>query len=373
MRLALAQARRAEGRCHPNPAVGAVVVRGDRVLGRGYTRPAGGPHAEVVALDRAARRHGRAALRGATLAVTLEPCSHQGRTGPCAAAVIEAGIAHVWVGHRDPNPAVSGRGLRRLRAAGVAVTVGVLEAACREQHRAFTCWVTRGRPWVALKLAATLDGRIATGRGESRWISGPEARARVHALRDRADAVMVGSATALADDPSLSVRRDGRVLRTPVRVLVDSRLRVPVGARLFRDGAAERTWVLAARGVPARRRRAREALGARVLEVPRRGDHLDLRRGLARLAREGLTHVLVEGGGGLAAALLRAARVDEVHWFAAPVLLGAEGRPALAALGVDRLVRAPRIELDRVQRVGSDLYIRGRVRAPGRAPREASR
>jgi diaminohydroxyphosphoribosylaminopyrimidine deaminase/5-amino-6-(5-phosphoribosylamino)uracil reductase len=362
--MALAQARRAEGRCFPNPAVGAVVVYRDRVLGRGFTQPAGGPHAEVVALERARRRHGARALRSATLAVTLEPCSHHGRTAPCTEALLEAGVRCVWVGHRDPNPAVAGRGLSRLRRRGVRVEVGILEAACRHQHRGFLSWIGRGRPWVSLKLAATLDGRIATARGESRWITGPESRERAHALRDRADAVMVGSGTARADDPSLSVRRDGRVLRTPIRVLVDSRLAVSARSALFCDGAADRTWVLTSRRAPAARRQARQAAGARVLPVPVRGPHLDLRRGLECLGREGLTHVLVEGGGGLAAALLRAGLADEFHWFAAPRLLGGDGRPAVGDLGVARLVGAPDLQIDRVQRLGRDLYLQGRLTVP---------
>jgi diaminohydroxyphosphoribosylaminopyrimidine deaminase/5-amino-6-(5-phosphoribosylamino)uracil reductase len=218
MRLALGQARRAEGLAFPNPPVGAVVYRGDRILGRGYTRPAGGAHAEIVALESARRRHGRASLRGASLAVTLEPCCHQGRTPPCTTAVAEAGISRVVVGHPDPSRQVGGRGLRRLRARGLRVEVGVLEEACRYQHRGFLSCVERGRPWVALKLAASLDGRIATSRGESRWITGERSRAWVHALRARADAVMVGSGTVRADDPELTARREGRVVRRPIRV-----------------------------------------------------------------------------------------------------------------------------------------------------------
>lgn len=371
MRLALAQARRAEGRCYPNPAVGAVVVRGERVLGRGFTRPAGGPHAEVVALERATRRHGRRAVRGATLAVTLEPCCHQGRTGPCTAALAEAGIVRVWVGHRDPHPSVAGSGLTWLRRRGLRVDVGILEEACRYQHRGFLSRVERDRPFVALKLAATLDGRIATKRGESRWITGAAARERVHALRDRSDALMVGSGTVRADDPSLTVRRKGRVVRTPVRVLVDSRLSVPESATLFRDAAVAQTWVLTGRQAPLRRRRAREARGARVLAVASRSGHLDLHRALALLAREGLTQLLVEGGGGLAAALLRARLVDEVHWFAAPALLGGDALPAIADLGLGRLAAAPQLEIRSVQRLGPDLYLHCLLRPHGERARES--
>jgi diaminohydroxyphosphoribosylaminopyrimidine deaminase/5-amino-6-(5-phosphoribosylamino)uracil reductase len=375
MRLALAQARRASGRTFPNPAVGAVVFRGDRVLGVGRTRPAGGAHAEVVAIEAARRRFGERLLRGASLAVTLEPCSHVGRTAPCADLVARVGIARVHVGHVDPHPAVSGGGVRWLRRAGARVRVGVLEAECREQHRGFLAVVERGRPFVALKLASTLDGRIATASGESRWITGERARACVHRLRARADAILVGSGTALADDPELTARRGGRVVHRPWRVLVDSRLRVPASARIFAGGPGE-ALVLCADGAPRARRLALEARGVRVLEVAGRAGGLDLRRALARLAREGPTDVLVEGGGALGAALLRAGLVDEVHWFSAARLLGADGREALGPLGVRSLARAPRLGDVCVRRLGGDLYVRGRLerpRGPGRPGGEGRR
>jgi diaminohydroxyphosphoribosylaminopyrimidine deaminase/5-amino-6-(5-phosphoribosylamino)uracil reductase len=357
MARALAQARRASGRTFPNPPVGAIVLRGERVLGAGFTQPAGGDHAEVVALARAARRHGASALRGATLAVTLEPCCHHGRTPPCTSAIRSAGLRRIWIGQRDPNPLVAGRGIRDLRRAGIEVRVGVREAECALQHRGFVSVQERGRPWVALKLAATLDGRIATARGESRWITSPAARALVHRLRDAADAVMIGSGTARADDPALTVRRGRGPARAPVRVLVDSGLAAPARSRLFQDAFAARTWLLTAKGHAPRALALRRARGARVLELAPRGGHLSLARALAKLAREGLTFVLAEGGGGLAAALLRERLVDEIHWFVAPSLLGGDARPALAALAVERL--AARIGFARVQvrRVGPDLYV----------------
>ena len=364
MRLALAQARRARGRSFPNPPVGAVVYRGDRVLGRGYTRPVGGPHAEVVAIERALARHGARAVRGASLAVTLEPCSHTGRTRPCADRVAAAGLARVAVGHVDPHRQVAGRGIRRLRRAGTRVEVGVLEEACREQHRGFLMSVARGRPFVMLKLASTLDGRIATARGESRWITGPESLAVVHRLRARVDAVMVGSATARADDPELTARRGARVVHRPVRVVVDSKLSVPASARLYR-GSAGAAWVLCGPRPPAARRRALEARGAKLLPVRRAGGSLDLRAGLRRLAREGLSEILVEGGGELAAALLRARLVDEVHWFAAPRLLGGDARAALGALGVGRLARSPQLTELRVRRAGRDVHFVGTLAPAG--------
>jgi diaminohydroxyphosphoribosylaminopyrimidine deaminase/5-amino-6-(5-phosphoribosylamino)uracil reductase len=362
MRLALAAARRASGRSFPNPPVGAVVFRADRVLGKGWTQPAGGPHAEIVALRAAERRFGARALRGASLAVTLEPCAHVGRTGPCCEAVLAAGIRRVLVGHVDPNPEVAGRGIQRLRAAGVAVQTGVLEASCREQHRGFLCVLAQGRPYVSLKLAATLDGRIATASGESRWITGASARALVHRLRARADAIVIGSGTALADDPELTARAGARILHRPLRVVIDSQLRLPVDARCLRAGPKGTTLVVGARGASAARRRALEAAGARVLLASARGDHVAPRAAAKLLAAAGLTDVLLEGGGTLAAAWLRAGLVDELHWLVSAKLLGGDARPALGALAIPRLSGALALRELAIRRIGDDVYLRGRLR-----------
>jgi len=372
MRFALRAARRVEGRTHPNPPVGAIVFRGDRVLGRGATQPVGGPHAEVVALAQAHRRVGARGLRGASLAVTLEPCCRVGRTGPCTEAILEARIRRVLIGHKDPHPTVRGAGIRRLRGAGVEIQLGVLEEECRSQHRGFLSVCERGRPFTMLKLAASLDGRIATASGESRWITGPEARAVVHQLRARVDAVLVGSETALADDPVLTARRGARIVHRPQRVLLDSKLRVPESAKLYRQGA-ERSWVVCGPRAAVSRRRALEALGAHVLEVPTRNGKLNLERAMIQLAGAGMTQVLVEGGGVLAAALLRAGLVDEMHWFVAPRLLGGDGRPALGDLDLDSLALSPQIDRQ-VRQVGRDLYIRGPIRySAGRKGRAVRR
>lgn len=371
LRRALAAAARGDGLTHPNPSVGAVVYRGDRILGVGTTRPPGGAHAEIVALERARRRFGARALRGASLAVTLEPCCFTGRTGPCTAAILDAGIARVVAGCRDPHTRVAGRGFARLRRAGIEVVAGVLEEECRAQHRGFLSVCERGRPHVTLKLAATLDGRIATATGESRWITGPASRARVHRLRRRVDAVMVGSGTAIADDPELSVRVGERVVRVPVRVVLDGSLRLPASARLFARGAegTTRTWIVCAagaRGIAAARRRC-----DRVIEIARdRSGQVDLARAFAALTEAGLTSVLVEGGGRLAAALLRADLVDEVHWFLAPRLLGEEGRPALGKLALGALSDAVALAGMRVERCGDDLHLTGRIARP-KNPRAA--
>ncbi len=364
MRAALAQARRVSGRTFPNPAVGAIVFRGDRVLGRGATQPPGGPHAEIVALAQAAKRHGPRALRGATLAVTLEPCCHFGRTPPCTDALRASGIARVLVGHLDPHPKVSGGGMRALRRAGIEVEMGVLEEACRAQHRGFISRLLRDRPFVTLKLAASLDGRIATARGESRWISSAEARAYVHRLRAETDAVLVGSGTALADDPALTARSKGRVVQRPARIVVDAQLRVPPRAKLFAADGAPR-YVLCASNAPALRKRRIEALGVQVLPIRARRGKVSLRAALERLAAEGIGTVLVEGGGGLAAALLAEGLVDELLWFAAPKLIGGDGLPALAALGIARLADVPMLEISQLRRIGADLLIEAHPRTRG--------
>ncbi|MCS5638451.1 MAG: bifunctional diaminohydroxyphosphoribosylaminopyrimidine deaminase/5-amino-6-(5-phosphoribosylamino)uracil reductase RibD [Myxococcota bacterium] len=367
MRLALQSARRGMGRTHPNPSVGAVVWKGAEVLGRGVTRPPGGPHAEVVALEAAARRHGSRALRGASMAVTLEPCCFHGRTAPCTSAILEAGIRRVYVGCRDPHSRVSGRGIARLRRAGIKVEVGLGEAACREHHRGFFSVCERGRPHVSLKLASTLDARIATRTGESRWITGPEARDFVHGMRARADGILVGSSTALADDPALTARRGDRVVGRPVRILLDSRLRVPAAARFYDPGDGARRLVLTRSAARGRRKVA--ATGAELLDLPGRAGALDLGAGMKALADAGLTTVLVEGGGGLAAALLRENLVDDIHWIVAPRLMGADGIPALGELGVKSLSNAPGLEWVATRRLGADIHIHARPVA-GRGDRK---
>lgn len=339
------------------------MFRSNGVLASGFTRPPPGPHAEVVALAKARRGVSGGRLAGASLAVTLEPCCFTGRTDPCTDALIEAGIARVFIGCRDPHPRVAGRGIRQLRRAGIEVSTGVLGEECRELHRGFLKVWEHGRPFVTLKLATSLDGRIATAAGESRWLTGPVARRFVHALRSRVDAVMVGSGTALADDPALSARRGDQVVHLPARVLVDSRLRVPVTAQLFRGappGAPHApTFVLTRRG--ARGAARREELGATVLRVPVRGAHLDLEQALRALGEVGITTLLVEGGGKLAAALLRAGLVDEIHWIQAPVLLGGDGVPGLGDLQLAKLSAAIRLDGARRRALGADWHWHARL------------
>jgi len=350
MREALAAAKRARLRTAPNPTVGALVVRNGRVIARGATRGLEA-HAEALALARAG-----AAARGATLYVTLEPCAHWGRTPPCVEAVIAARPRRVVIGLVDPDPRTRGASVRALERAGIAVRTGVLLDACARHHEGFLSRVLRGRPFTSLKLAASLDGRIATQTGESRWITSAPARAFVHRLRAGTDAVVVGSETLLADDPELSARRGSRVLRRPLRVVVDSRLRTPVSARILAARRPETAVILCARDAPARRRARLERAGARVIAVRQRGDHLDLAAAWRELGRLGVNECLVEGGGGLAAALLRAGLVDRMHFILAPLLIGGDGRAVLAGLGVLRLREALRPKRWTARRLGPDLH-----------------
>ncbi|MBP1689827.1 MAG: 5-amino-6-(5-phosphoribosylamino)uracil reductase / diaminohydroxyphosphoribosylaminopyrimidine [Deltaproteobacteria bacterium] len=354
MARAIALARQGLGRTSPNPAVGAVVVKNGRVVGEGWTRPAGGPHAEIVAL----RQAGRGA-KGATLYVTLEPCAHHGRTPPCTQAVIAAEVARVVVGVGDPNPRVRGRGLRALAAAGIAVNTGILAEEAGAVSAWFRHYIVRGRPYVLLKLAASIDGRIATARGESRWISGPAARRWVHELRNQVDAVMVGSGTVLADDPALTCRMRGG--RDPLRVVVDGRLRISPRARIVRQRSRAATLIAVTASASPARARALARAGAEVMVVPGRRGKVSLASLLRELAARGVVSVLIEGGGELAAAALRARLVDRLLVVTAPLVIGGDGRPMLASLGLGRLANAPRIVDERMSRLGPDLLREGTV------------
>lgn len=349
MRAALREARKAVGRTCPNPPVGAVVVRRGRIVGAGHTAPAGGPHAEPRALREAGAR-----AHGATVYVTLEPCAHFGRTPPCVAALLEAGVGRVVVGVRDPNPHVAGGGVEALRAAGVAVDVGIAADECAEILRPFRKHVTTGRPLVTLKLAASLDGRIATARGDSRWITGEPARRLVHRWRDAADAVMVGAGTVIADDPRLTCRRRGG--RDPLRVVIDGRLRVPPAAAVFNPPLSSRTvLVTGEHGV--RRLAPWRERGVEVIRLPARAGRLDLGVVFDVLGRRGLLWVMIEGGGGLAAEALRQGVADEMKLFLAPRIVGGDGVPVIGALGFERMTEVLQPDLKKVSRVGEDLLV----------------
>jgi len=385
MRLALTLARRGRASVRPNPQVGAVIVKDGEVLGRGYHQRAGEPHAEINALADLARRRGSAhAARGATLYVTLEPCCHQGRTGPCTEAIKAAGLARVVVGCRDPNPRVDGRGTRLLRRAGLQVDEGCLEEDCRELNRGFFTWIREGRPFVTLKLAATADGFLADGRPrEARapaWITSPASRQRVHELRAASDAILVGAGTVEADDPLLTVRlseaRQGqragrqigasRAVAVPLRVIVDGAFRVSPRARLFREGPAplvitSREALLSPAG---QRKAARLRPSAEVVAVAGREGRLAWRAVLALLGARDIQTVLVEGGATVAGGLIKAGLVDRVALFYGPSLLGG-GIPMAQGPGRG-LGAALRLQRVALSRVGPDWLVMADVEAAGR-------
>jgi len=357
MRLALREAEKGLGRTSPNPAVGAVIVRDGRVVARGHHARAGEPHAEVVAIRAAGPR-----AAGADLYTTLEPCNHWGRTPPCSEAILRAGVRRVFVGSRDPNPVVNGKGIARLRRGGVQVIGGVLRAECEALNAAWLRFITSGRPFVTLKAAVTLDGKIATRTGDSRWVSGEAARAEVHRLRDRVDAVLVGAGTARADDPLLTARLPGGRGRDPVRVVLDTRLALPRRLALFHARSAAPTLVATAATGP-----ARLGSGVEVLRCRARGGRIDLRDLLDKLAGRGIAHLLVEGGAEVHASFLAAGLVDRVVLFLAPKILGG-GRGWLAGPGPTRMAEALRLEDVEVRRAGEDVVVTGTPARP-RPPR----
>lgn len=349
MRRALELARRGEGATRPNPPVGAVVALRGRAVGEGCHRRAGSPHAEVVALRKAGRRS-----KGATLYVTLEPCSTSGRTAACTGEVLGAGISRVVAGVPDPNPVHGGKGLRLLRRAGLSVTEGVLRDECSRLIEPFAKWVATGVPLLTLKMAVTLDGRIADLRGSSRWLTGPASRRRVQDLRREADAVVVGCGTVRSDDPSLLCRIRGRSgLR---RVIVDSRGVTPLSAQVLNDGHADRTAIATTSQCPDRRQDAYRRKGAQVWALPANKGQVSLRRLLRRLGKAGLLHVICEGGGVLAAGLVRAGCVDRYVFFIAPRLLGRDAVASIAGPGWP-LGAAPKLKFTACERVGADILV----------------
>ena len=353
MQTALALARRGLGQVWPNPAVGCVLTdKGGNVVGRGWTQPGGRPHAETEALARAA-----GAARGGCAYVTLEPCAHFGETPPCAKALIDAGIARVVVAMQDPDPRVSGRGVSMLAEAGVDVTVGVCEDAAKDMNAGFVSRITHGRPLVTLKVASTLDGRIATVSGESKWITGEAARNRGHILRARNDAIIVGIDTVIADDPDLRCRLPGMEGSSPLRVVFDTSLRIDGASKLVAGAKDTPTWVFCVAGAP---RMRIEDLTKRSVEVIEARPDAEGRPAVAdvltRLAERGVTRVLVEGGGRLAAAFLKARTVDRLAWFRAPVIIGGDGIPAIGGATVGRLADAFGFERTGGIVAGNDVF-----------------
>ncbi len=374
MRQALRLAERGRATTHPNPVVGALVVKGGKVLARGFHRRAGLPHAEIVALAKLGMR-----APGATLYVTLEPCCHHGRTGPCTEAILRSGVRRVVVGCCDENPLVSGRGVAILRRAGLEVAAGCLREECRRQNRAFFAWVRRQKPWVTLKVAATLDGFIGDRResqrkGNKRWITGAQARARAHRLRAEHDAVLVGVDTVLADDPLLTVRmgQHSKPGRLPLRVVLDSRLRTPAKASLLRPSRDHAPPLIVAaqpRGASPKlrsRQKILEAVGAEVLFLPPDKDgHVALASLLHALATREVQSLLVEGGSRIHGAFIRQRLVDSVAVFLAPRLVGC-GVPIVESLGLD-WENPARLGPLEIEKLGSDVLFTADVIEPGKA------
>lgn len=356
MQRALDLARQGVGRTRPNPAVGAVIVREGQVVGEGFHPAAGEPHAEIFAL----RQAGELA-RGADLYVTLEPCSHQGRTGPCAEAVVAAGIGRLFIGTLDPNPKVCGRGRARIEAAGIPVVVGLLEEECRRLIAPFAKHVVTGLPYLILKSAITLDGFTATATGDSQWITNPSSRLQVHHLRDQVDGILVGIGTVLADNPQLTTRLpEGG--RNPLRIVVDSTLKIPEDAALLNGSSAPPLIVTTARA-PQKRIDALSALGVEILTIPEGEGGVDLAAMMAELGRRGLQSILLEGGAHLNGAALRVGLVDRVMVFIAPKLLGGgDGRGIFAGPGARLLDGAVELDHLRVSRFGDDILVEGEVR-----------
>jgi diaminohydroxyphosphoribosylaminopyrimidine deaminase/5-amino-6-(5-phosphoribosylamino)uracil reductase len=351
MRQALALARRGVGKTSPNPAVGCVIVRGAEVVGRGWHRKAGTPHAEVHALKEAGTL-----AQGADVYVTLEPCSHFGKTPPCARALIAAGVGRVFVGMVDPNPLVSGAGIEMLRGAGIEVETGLLEEECRAINRPFIKWIRTRLPHVVLKSALTLDGKTATVTGDSKWITSDTARREVHRLRGRLDAIMVGVGTVLADDPQLTCRVPGG--KDPLRVVVDSTLKIPLHAAVLKVDSTART-VIATCSDDLEKIEALRSAGAEVLSCRESGGRVDLADLFARLGELGVQSVLLEGGSHLAGAALRAGLIDRCLIFLAPKLVGGAGLGLFAGEGVALMADAIKLEEVTVRRVGVDLLVEG--------------
>ena len=357
MKLALDLAGKGEGFTSPNPMVGAVVVKDGKVVGSGYHEAVGGPHAEVNAIDAAGKQ-----AAGATLYVTLEPCNHTGRTPPCTAAIVTAGISRVVVAMADPNPKVAGGGSEYLKQKGLDVTTGVCEQQARRQNEFFAKYITTGRPFVIAKCAATLDGRIATRTGDSKWVTGETARRHVHHIRHAVDAIMVGINTVKMDNPSLTARLDDRPVKDPIRVILDTRLSINTDATVLQQNSDADTILVAGQGVEPARKAELEKAGARILEIALKNRRIDLAALMQQLGAMGISSLLVEGGSSVLASAFQSGIVDKVQFFYAPKVLGGDdGIPICSGTGPELMSQSVPIKDISVSRFDDDILIEGYV------------
>jgi diaminohydroxyphosphoribosylaminopyrimidine deaminase/5-amino-6-(5-phosphoribosylamino)uracil reductase len=352
MRIALEEAAKGLGRTSPNPVVGAVLVKGGRIIARGYHKKAGTAHAEVVALEAAGSK-----AKGADLYTTLEPCDHYGRTPPCSLAIREAGVRRVICASADPNPQVSGKGVARLRRAGVQVLTGVLQEEADTLNRPFFKVMRTGMPWVTLKAAVTLDGKLATATGDSRWVTGEPARAWVHRLRDSVDVILVGANTVRKDDPKLTTRIPGGGGKDPLRVVVDSHLRLSPGYTVFTQRSPARTVIATLEDPEGRKAQRFLAQGVEVWQVRQKAGRVDLKALLKRIAKNGLNHVLVEGGAEMYGSFLRGHLADALALFLAPKLIGSPGLSWAGDLGVKEMAQAVSVSDLTFERHGNDVLL----------------
>jgi len=357
MHVALSQAAKGLGKVNPNPLVGAVIVRGENIISTGYHELFGGPHAEINAI-----RNANGSVEGATMYITLEPCSHFGKTPPCADALIDAGIKKVIVAMKDPNPWVSGRGIDKLKENGIEVVEGLLENEAKELNRIFIKYIQTKLPYVVMKSAMSLDGKIATASGNSQWISGLESRQYVHLLRNELKGILVGVNTVIKDDPELTTRIDGIIGRNPIRIVVDSTGRIPLSASMLKDGAGNPVIIATTTEFPENKRVQLEASGHRVMTLPDCDCKVDLNRLMVELGKLGIDGILLEGGGTLNESALKSNIVDEVQFFIAPKLIG--GRNALTPIegsGFDKVEDGVKLGQMKIQMIGEDILVTARV------------
>ncbi len=358
MRVALKLARRGAGRVSPNPMVGAVIVKNGKIKGEGYHRFFGGAHAEINALEQAGK-----AAKGADIYITLEPCSHFGKTPPCVDALIKNGIRRVFVGMVDPNPAVSGRGLKKLKKAGIEVKTGILEQDCRKINESFIKYITQKEPYLILKSAVSLDGKIASYTGDSKWITCEKSRTLVHRMRFESDAVMAGVGTVIADDPLLNVRMYKKAKKEPYRVIVDSGLKIPLKSNVLKPGFAEKTIIAVLKEKSGSKKAEKiKDIGAQVIPVSGKNGRIDLRKLLKILAKQEIASILLEGGSEVNAAALEAGIVDKVMLFYAPKLVGGKNSfSMIGGQGKKHILDSVNIDKIELKRVGSDFVVEGYV------------